>query len=131
VIVLDSAAAVDYLVGDRFTAEWVEAQLDAGRWDIHAPHLVDVEVVGTVRRIAARGELPATRAADAIDTLALLTLVRYPHVQLMQRMWQLRDTVAAPDAAFVALAEALDAPLVTTDRRLARSHGHNASIVAP
>jgi predicted nucleic acid-binding protein len=49
----------------------------------------------------------------------------------MQRMWQLRETVTTPDAAFVALAEALDVPLVTTDRRLARSHGHTAAIVAP
>ena len=130
-IVVDSAAAVDYLVGDRFVAEWVEAQLDAGLWDLHAPHLVDVEVVGTVRRIAARGELPLARAVDAIEVLSSLTLVRYPHVQLLQRMWQLRDTVSTPDAAFVALAEALDAPLVTTDRRLARSHGHNAVIIAP
>jgi predicted nucleic acid-binding protein len=131
VIVLDSAAAVDYLLGDRFVAEWVEAQLDAGRWDLHAPHLVDVEVVGTVRRIAARGELPSARAVDVIDAFASLRLVRYPHLHLMQRMWQLRETVTTPDAAFVALAEALDVPLVTTDRRLARSHGHTAAIVAP
>jgi len=131
VIVVDSAAAVDYLVGDRSTAAWVEAQLDAGGWDLHAPHLVDVEVLGTVRKIAARGELTTARAVEAIQTLVALTLVRYPHVQLLERMWQLRHTVATPDAAFVALAEVLDAPLVTTDQRLARSHGHSAVIIAP
>lgn len=55
-----------------------------------------------------------------------LPLTRYPHAPFVGRAWALRENITAYDAAYVALAEALDAPLLTTDGRLARSTGHNA-----
>jgi predicted nucleic acid-binding protein len=68
------------------------------------------------------------RAADARMDFADLTIVRYPHVSLADRMWELRHNVTAYDAAFLALAEALGAPLVTCDARVARAPGHAASV---
>jgi predicted nucleic acid-binding protein len=131
VIVVDSSAALDYVLGERERARWVEMELERGGWDLHAPHVLDIEVVATLRRIALAGRIRPALARRALDVVADLRLQRYPHVHLVDRMWALRDSVHPPDSAFVALAEALDAPLVTTDRRLARSHGHRAEIVAP
>jgi predicted nucleic acid-binding protein len=131
VIVLDGSAAVDYLVGDADRAAWVEHELNVGRWDIHAPHVIDVEVFSTLRRIALGRRSVAARMVDALDLARRIAMTRYPHVDLLDRMWTLRHTLHPPDSAYVALAEALDAPLVTTDIRLARSHGHAAVIVSP
>jgi predicted nucleic acid-binding protein len=131
VIVLDSSAALDFALGDRVRAPWVERELERAAWNLHAPHVIDVELVATIRRIALTGRLPASRARDSLDLLMHLGIRRYPHVRLVDRMWELRNSVHPPDSAFVALAEALDAPLVTTDTRLARSHGHRAEIIAP
>ncbi len=130
-IVLDSSAALDYALGDLDRASWIEGKLEEAAWDLHAPHVIDIEVVATIRRIARGGRLPVTEARDVLDLLLELGIQRYPHVSLVDRMWELRDSVHPPDSAFVALAEALDAPLLTTDVRLARSHGHTATIVAP
>jgi predicted nucleic acid-binding protein len=129
VIVLDSSAAVDLLLGFDPQASWVEAELDAAAWDLHAPHVIDVEVSNAFRRVALRGHVTRSRARQGLDILAQLPLIRYPHVHLLERMWKLRDVLAAGDASFVALAEALDAPLVTTDAGLGRARGHNALVV--
>lgn len=130
-IVVDSSALLDYLLGAEPNASWVSSQLRGGAWDLHAPHIVDVEVAGVVRRSVLSGSVSAGRGGAAIDVLLELPLRRYPHVRLLRRAWELRSSIHVPDAMFVALAEALDAPLVTTDSRLARSHGHRAEIVAP
>lgn len=130
-IVLDTSAAIHFLLGTSGRAAWVEEQCDAARWRLHAPHVIDVEVIGVLRKAVFRRELSARRAQTVLDVLGSLPFTRYPHVQLVDRAWSLRTHVASPDAFFVALAEALQAPLVTTDLRLARSHGHHATIVAP
>jgi predicted nucleic acid-binding protein len=129
-IVLDSSAAVDYLVGTEPLGDWVEARITADD-DLHAPHVVDVEVVGALRRLVLAGELARTVARQALADLGALNLRRYPHLPFVPRVWQLRDNVPAADACFVALAEALDATLVTTDRRLAAASGVRARILAP
>jgi predicted nucleic acid-binding protein len=72
-----------------------------------------------LRRFAVRGELDAERGRAALEDLADLGLRRYPHRRLLPRIWELRHNLTAYDAAYVALAEALGAPLVTRDRRLA------------
>ena len=128
-IVLDGAAAVDYLAGLEH-GEWVEAQLD-GEADVHVPHVLDLEVVSAFRRLVALGMLSRRRAEEAIADLAELAARRYGHLILLDRIWQLRTHVTPYDAAYIALAEALGATLVTTDVRLARAHGHRARIVAP
>jgi predicted nucleic acid-binding protein len=130
-IVLDSSAALEYLLGTKDGAPWVEAQCEAAGWRLHAPHVIDIEVIGVLRKGVLRRGIPVSRARTALDVLANLPLTRYPHVQLLDRAWNLRAHIASPDAFFVALAEALGAPLVTTDLRLSRAHGIRAMIVAP
>jgi predicted nucleic acid-binding protein len=114
--VLEAAVAVDGL-----------ARLEPGGCVVGAlpPRPVParaVRVVGALRKVVARGPVPEARAAEALAQL---------DVPLLERMWQLRAKVSAGDAAFVALAKALAAELVTTDERLARAPGHSARIVAP
>lgn len=96
--------------------------------DLHAPHLIDVEVLHALRRLARAGDLTEVRAEEVRDDFAELTLVRYPHAPLADRMWELRHNITAYDAAFVALAEALDVPLATADVRLARAGDHGTRI---
>jgi predicted nucleic acid-binding protein len=128
-IVIDSSAAVDYL-----------ARLDPGDWigqqildapSLHAPHVLDVEVVFALRGLVARRELSDETASEALERLAQLDVSRYPHLPLVGRIWELRTTVTVADAAFVALAEYLDATLLTTDALLARAPGIRATILAP
>jgi predicted nucleic acid-binding protein len=97
---------------------------------MHAPHLLDVEVAQVLRRFVASGALAAPRAAEALTDLADLPLTRYSHEILLPRIWSLRANLTAYDAAYVALAEALDATLLTADLRLLRAPGHTAHIEA-
>jgi predicted nucleic acid-binding protein len=129
VIVLDSSAAVDLLVGQS-SRDWVVDRLREDP-DLHAPHILDVEVVGAIRRLVVLGRLSVERAERALLDLVALDLARYSHVPLLPAMWALRKNVTASDAAFVALAEALDAVLITTDRRLARAPKLPVRLLAP
>ena len=97
---------------------------------LHAPHLLDVEFLHALRRLVATGRVPADRAPVIRADFGSLRIVRYPHGLLLDRMWELRDNLTAYDATFVALSEALEAPLVTTDARLAAAPGHQAVIEA-
>lgn len=124
-IVVDASALVDALAAEQPYPELRE-RLSAGR--LHAPHLVDVEVANALRRLAAVGELSVARAADARADFAELIIVRYPHLPLLERIWELRGSLTAYDAAYVALAEMLDAPLVTCDARIAAAPGHRARV---
>ena len=81
-----------------------------------------------LRRLVRTGEVSADRAAEAIEDLADLDLHRHPHLDLLTRAWKLRENVTAYDAMYVALAEALDAPIVTCDTPLAKAPGHRAHI---
>jgi predicted nucleic acid-binding protein len=128
-IVLDSSAAVDYLT-QREPGGWVAGQIDADP-NLYAPHLFDVEVLSGLRRLVRERIVSRTRARSALDDLLDLDISRYPHAPLLKRMWQLRETVTAADAAFLALAEALAATLVTTDARLARASGLRVRVVSP
>jgi predicted nucleic acid-binding protein len=130
-IVLDSSAGIDYLLGKQPEASWVERQLDRAHWRLHAPHLFDVEVVSAVRRLVLSREVPVADGAERARRLAELPLRRYPHVELLDRVWELHPTVTVADACFVALAEALNIPLVTTDRRLGRWVGVRIPVLAP
>jgi predicted nucleic acid-binding protein len=128
-IVLDTSAAVEYLA-DLSHGAWVAEELGADS-DIHAPHLLDVEVIGVLRRLTRDRRLPLRRAEFALVALVDLDLTRHPHLPLLPRIWSLRANLRASDAAFVALAEALGADIVTTDRRLAASTGIHARIRVP
>jgi predicted nucleic acid-binding protein len=127
VIVVDASALLEALLRTP-AARVVEARLFAPRQTLHAPHLLDVEVAQVIRRYVANREIDSERGRAALTDLADLPLRRYPHDFLLPRIWDLRNNLTAYDAAYVALAEALDAPLLTRDRRLAAAAGHRARI---
>jgi predicted nucleic acid-binding protein len=124
-LVLDTSAALAALLARDASHELVQRLSDDG--DIHAPHLIDVEFVNALRRLVITGAVELDRATDARTDFAELALTRYPHLELSDRMWGLRHNLTAYDAAFVALAEALAAPLVTCDARIA-SAPHDAQV---
>jgi predicted nucleic acid-binding protein len=126
-IVVDASAVLEALLRTPAAAA-VEKWLFEPSQTLHAPHLLDVEVAQVVRRYAANGEIDAERGRMALDDLADLPLRRYPHDFLLPRVWDLRNNLTAYDAMYVALAEVLDAPLLTRDKRLAASPGHHARI---
>lgn len=130
-IVVDSSAVLDLLLQFEPNASWVEDRLNDAEWKLHAPHVIDVEVINVVRHFVLAGELSANAGRRVTRELAGFRLRRYPHVQLIERVWQLRNTIRTSDATFVALAEALGVPLITTDRTLARSHGPRTPVVSP
>jgi predicted nucleic acid-binding protein len=106
----------------------VERWLFDSRQTLHAPHLLDVEVAQVIRRYAAKGEIDSEPGSAALADLTDLPMHRYPHDFLLPRVWDLRDNLTAYDAVYVALAEALDAPLLTCDQRLAAAAGDHAKI---
>ena len=128
-IVVDASALLEFLLQTPVGVR-VEDRLFRDEHELHAPHLVDVEVVQALRRLVRTGEVSPGRADGAIADLADLDLHRHPHVDLLDRVWKLRDNITAYDAVYVALAEALDAPLVTCDGPLAASPGHAVRIEA-
>jgi predicted nucleic acid-binding protein len=127
VIVVDASALIDALVGEgRATGRLAGEELAA-------PHLLDAEVGNVIRRKAIAGELDPALGEQALADLAGLEILRYGHVRLLRRAWQLRDVLTVYDALYVALAETLEAPLVTLDARLAATPGTGAvvEVVAP
>jgi predicted nucleic acid-binding protein len=126
VIVIDASAVLEVLLRTP-AAKAVEQKLFDGR-TLHAPHLLDIEVAQVLRRYAARGEVDDERGRAALADLADLPVHRYPHDFLLPRVWELRSNLTAYDAVYVALAEALDAALLTRDERLATAAGHRATI---
>ncbi len=127
-LVVDASCLYDSLL-DRDGANPISARLVTDP-DHAAPHIIDVEVFGIVRREHLRGQLDRTAAAQVVDDLRIWPASRFGHQLLLPRAWELRDTVRGWDAMYVALAEALDAVLVTTDRRLAAAAGPACSIEA-
>lgn len=126
-IVVDASALLEALLRTS-AAEAVEERLFAPRQTLHAPHLLDVEVAQVIRRYAANGDIDGERGRAALIDLADFPLRRYPHDFLLPRIWELRNNLTAYDAAYVALAEALEIPLLTRDKRLAAATGHRAQI---
>src|SRR6266849_8977081 len=111
-IVVDASAVLEVLLNTRDGAGIATRLFMAGE-TLHVPHLLDLEVAQVLRRYARSGELTAQRGMQALEDLVDLPLLRYPHELLLARIWELRDNVTAYDAAYLALAEALAAPLVT------------------
>src|ERR1700730_6224333 len=125
-LVVDASCVAEVVLAGP-DAEPVRERLESDR-EQAAPHLVDAEVLGVVRRAHLRRELDGTAARQAIDDLESWPATRVDHRPLLQRAWQLRDSVSAPDALYLALAEALDATLLTLDRRLARAPGGRCGV---
>jgi predicted nucleic acid-binding protein len=122
-LVVDASAASELLLG-RPPASAVAAHLAAHAYDLHAPHLLDVEVLSVVRRLVATNEASTQRGEEAIADLLALPIERYPHDVLLRRAWDHRENFSAYDATYLALAEALadDPPaILTADGRFARA----------
>lgn len=126
-IVVDASALLEFLLQTSLGAR-VEARLFRRDVELHAPHLVDVEIVQALRRLVRTGEVSSNRADEAVADLRDLNLHRHAHIDLVSRAWKLRDNVSAYDAMYVALAEALAAPIVTCDAPLSKAAGHRARI---
>lgn len=116
--VVDASILVELLLRSPVAAA-VERRLRASGTSLHAPHLIDAEVAQALRRYASLGQIGAERSRELMGDLMDFPVRRYPHVPMLPRIWELRHNLTAYDAAYVTLAEALDAPLVTLDRRLA------------
>ncbi len=121
-IVLDASAVLELLLGTPAGIE-VGARLVDASVALHVPHLIDVEVAQVLRRYVREAQLTVHEAADAISDMRELDLTRHAHEPLLDRIWELRENFSACDAVYVALAEVLDASLVTCDRRLAHAPG--------
>ena len=125
-IVVDASALLEVLLRTG-AAVAVEARIFGGD-TLHAPHVMDLEVAHVLRRYERAGELTARRGREALDDLEAFRIERYPHHLFLGRVWSLRANATAYDACYLALAEALDAPLLTRDRRLATVPGHGAKV---
>jgi len=127
-IVLDASVVVEALLGTGPRSERIRRKIEEPRQSLHVPHLMDIEVLHTLRRCILRGEISRRRGDEAFEDLTNVAFERYPHGPLLDRIWGLKGNLTAYDAAYVALAEALGAPLVTTDARLARAPGIRAEV---
>lgn len=116
-IVADASAAVSALLNSGAARDLL------ARERVHVPHLVDVEVTSALRRSVAAGRVTAAQGLAAVGTWRRLGVTRHAVTGLLIRVWELRENVTSYDATYVALAEALDCPVVTADRRLARAPG--------
>jgi predicted nucleic acid-binding protein len=127
VIVVDASALLEFLLQTSIGGR-VEARLFRDDDELHAPHLVDVEVVQGLRRLVRTGEVSSGRAHEAIADLTDLDLHRHGHLDFLGRAWKLRENITTYDAMYIALAEAIEAPIVTCDRPLGKAPGHRARI---
>ncbi len=126
-IVLDASAAVEWLL-QTTAGHRIEQRIFARADTLHTVHLLDVEFAQVMRRLVREGTLAPGRAQQAIEDLAALRIARYAPVLLLPRIWRLRQNLSAYDAAYIALAEELHAPLITRDRRIAGAPGHAAAV---
>lgn len=116
-IVIDSSCVVELVIaGSR--ASSVRERLELDR-DLVAPHILDAEVISVLSRLESAGQIDRTAASLAVLALEDLPVERFGQVALLDRVWELRPRLTAGAATYVALAEALDARLITLDHRLA------------
>lgn len=126
-IVLDTSAALDWLLRTPAGLR-IEQRIYARPETLHSVHLLDVEFLQVLRRLVREGALTAGRAEQVMEDLLALRITRHAPALLARRIWRLRQNLTAYDAAYVALAEELRAPLLTLDRRIAAAPGHTAAV---
>jgi predicted nucleic acid-binding protein len=129
-LVVDASAVAELLLA-RPAGESVAQQVRDHGFDLHAPHLIDVEILSALRRVVAAGDASSVRAGEAVADLLDLPIERYAHDGLIPRIWELRQNFSVYDATYVALAEAIaedGAPLLTADARLARAAGVHTAV---
>jgi predicted nucleic acid-binding protein len=126
-IVLDASAMVDWLLQTP-AGQRIEQRIYARNETLHSVHLLDVEFTQVLRRLVRERTLIPKRADEAMEDLMALRITRYAPVLLLSRIWQLSNNMTAYDAAYVALAEELKAPLITRDQKIAAAPGHAAAV---
>ncbi len=126
-IVVDASAIVDVMLRIESAAPVAQRLLDPDT-TLHAPQLLDLEVLQVLRRFAAMGLWQSERATEALADFSALRIVRHQHEPMRWRIWELRKNVTAYDAAYLALAETLSCPLVTRDAKLQRATSHDAVV---
>jgi predicted nucleic acid-binding protein len=124
-VVVDASALTEVLTAARPSIE-LRRRIELNQ--TVAPDIIDLEVPSVLRRLLRHGKLGAAKADRAIKLLADAPISRSPHRTLIGRVWELRHSIAAYDAAYVALSERLGVPLITCDKKLAAAHGHEAEI---
>jgi len=125
-LVVDTSAVLAALASRPPEPTLLQRLADDG--DLHAPHLIDIEILNALRGLVRSGQLSQDRAQDVRTDVEDLAITRYGHQPLADRVWALRHNLTAYDAAFVALADALEVPLVTCDARLANAPGVTAEL---
>ena len=126
-IVLDASAAIEWLL-QTIAGRQIERRIYSGQESLHAPYLLDLEVAQVLRRLERNGAISPSRADEAVRDFSDLRVSRYPHHILLPRIWELRLNLSAYDAAYVALAELLEAPILTRDARIGSAAGHSARV---
>jgi predicted nucleic acid-binding protein len=129
-IVIDASAAIEWMLQTPKSAE-IEARIFRKPGEsprLHAPHLLDVEVAQVLRKHVAKGFVSEGRGQTALEDFLQMPILRYPHDVLLPRVWELRKKLTAYDAVYVALAEALEMPLLTCDAKVAGAPGHRARV---
>ena len=127
-LVVDTSAVLAALASRPPEPTLLQRLADDG--DLQAPHLIDIEILNALRGLVRSGQLSQDRAQDVRSDVEDLAITRYGHQPLADRVWALRHNLTAYDAAFVALADALEVPLVTCDARLANAPGVTAELFA-
>jgi predicted nucleic acid-binding protein len=127
VIVLDASFVIEMLLG-AIEPSVVESRILRSDVTLHVPHLLDIKVVQALRRYVLASQMQEDRARQGLEDLHDLPLRRYSPDFLLPRVWELRHKLTAYDAVYVALAEALRAPLLTRDARLVSATGHDADV---
>ena len=125
-LVVDASAVVELLMASPIGSAIEDYVFSSGE-PLAAPDLIDVEVLHVIRRFHRTGILTLQRSEQALEDFGDLAIRRYGHELLRPGMWRLRNSVTAYDAAYIALAELLEAPIVTCDGRMARSTGHDVT----
>ncbi len=126
-IVVDASTILELLLKTSST-DAVTRRLFRSTETLHAPHLIDVEVIQVLRRYARNRSIALPRLEEAVEDFRAVQIERYSHELLIGRIWELRDNLSAYDAAYISLAELLRAPLVTFDSKLAGAPLHDAKI---
>jgi predicted nucleic acid-binding protein len=125
--VVDASALIEVLLGTSIGKE-IAYRLLGGGETLHAPHLLDLEVTHALRRYCMVGQIPLHRAAEALAYLRDFPIERYAHEDLLSRIWELRHNFTVYDASYIALAEVLNATLLTRDTAFTAPSKHRARI---
>ena len=126
-IVLDASAAVEWMLRSEKGVR-IERWILLRGGSLQVPHLLELEVANALRRYVRARATTLARAEEALHDLSDLRMTRHGHAPLLPRVWELRHHLTAYDAVYVALAEALDAPLLTCDAKIAAAPGHHATV---